>query len=265
MNNTTRLLPTLALGLLLTTSLACDDGEPDDQPTAELEAAATPDRFAELELQLEQEQGLELEFVAEIDDGTTILWTAVDEIAPDPAAGVCGGKWEYKSTVYECGECDVLGDDGKKYEHYKRWCWTGPGCASCEEWQYTGWSCFEFHCDGSIAPSDGPTDVLALGNDPAPGMAPSDIDGYGFTEAPAEFSDIHQVAPPPEKGVCGGYWELKATVDWQGCGTCMHTAPNPDREGNLGLWKERWCWTGAGCSGCEPWIVTSTQCYDNCE
>jgi hypothetical protein len=265
MNSTTRLLPTLALGLLLTTPLACDS-EPGDQPDAELEASAVPNPIVDVERQLELEHDIELEFVAELvdEDGTSLLWTEITDVAPNPAAGTCGGKWEYKSTRYECGSCDVLGEDGKKYEHYKRWCWTGPGCASCDDWQYTGWSCFPHYCDSAIDPIDDPARVLApQAADPDP--TPSDFDVYGWTEAPSETSEPLEITAPPANGPCGGYWEHKANVDWQGCGTCTHTAPDPDREGNLGLWWDRWCWSGPGCAGCEPWFVGSTQCYDNCE
>ncbi|HLT38574.1 MAG TPA: hypothetical protein VK034_19940 [Enhygromyxa sp.] len=93
---------------------------------------------------------------------------------------------------------------------------------------------------------------------------PDELDGYGWTELPAEHSDPDQLIPPPANGVCGGYWENKPHVDWQGCGTCTHNIMGYERDGNLGLWWRRWCWTGVGCTGCEPWVVFSTQCYDNC-
>ncbi|NJK32732.1 MAG: hypothetical protein HC927_10165 [Deltaproteobacteria bacterium] len=51
---------------------------------------------------------------------------------------------------------------------------------------------------------------------------------------------------------------------FEGCGSCWHTIPNPDRPGNWGGFYKRWCWTGPGCSGCEDWIYKNGQCYDNC-
>lgn len=96
---------------------------------------------------------------------------------------------------------------------------------------------------------------------------PELLDAYGWTEAPldpAEIYEIGEITVPPQKGLCGGYWEYSGYADFQGCGTCVHTVPDPDRDGNLAYWYKRWCWTGWGCGGCDPWITTGTQCYDNC-
>ena len=123
---------------------------------------------------------------------------------------------------------------------------------------------FNHGCDteeefGSPEPSE-----LDAPGDPEAATPPTELDAYGWSEAPAEYSDL-ELAPPVTNGTCGGYWENKpGPVDLQGCGTCMHTIPEPDRAGNLGLWWKRWCWTGNGCWGCEPWVVSSTKCYDSC-
>ncbi|HLT38575.1 MAG TPA: hypothetical protein VK034_19945 [Enhygromyxa sp.] len=153
MYRTNRLLPTLALGLLLTPLAACDD-EPGDSLDAEL---AERELIVDVQQHLELEHGVELRLVTDPEaleisadeSATPILWTEVSDVAPSPAAGTCGpGHWEYKSTKYDCGSCDVVGAEGAKVLHYKQWCWDGPpSCGGCEGWQYTGWSCFSHWCD----------------------------------------------------------------------------------------------------------------------
>jgi hypothetical protein len=101
-----------------------------------------------------------------------------------------------------------------------------------------------------------------------PDLDPEELARYGSIQAPLDAEQIAalgEITAPPSKGTCGGYWETSTYADFQGCGTCTHTIPEPDRDGNLAYWYRRWCWTGWGCSGCEPWVVVSTQCYDNCE
>lgn len=88
---------------------------------------------------------------------------------------------------------------------------------------------------------------------------------YGWIEVPVDDPNQTELLPPPSEGQCGGYWQLADNIDLQGCGTCTHTLPNPDRPGNLGYWWIRWCWTGPGCSYCEPWFVDGTECYDTCQ
>src|SRR5690606_12692524 len=126
MHSTNRLLPTLALGLLLTPLAACDQ-EPGDSLDAEL---AERELITELQRQLELEHGVELRLVTDPEalelsadeSGTPILWTEITDIAPSPAAGTCGwGSWKYKSTPQDCGSCEVLGAEGAKVLHYKQW------------------------------------------------------------------------------------------------------------------------------------------------
>lgn len=142
--NSTRLLPTLAL--LLITLGACDD----EPLAADLDDA----ELTELERRLELQHGVELELVTDLDysaddAGTSIVWTEVSEVLPDPAAGTCGwGHWEFDHRHQECGSCEVFGEDGEYVEHYERWCWDGPpSCGGCGGWQYTGWGCAAYLCD----------------------------------------------------------------------------------------------------------------------
>lgn len=113
---------TLCLSLLLSPLAGCD-----------------PEAEEELELELEAE--LEVE-PGDAQDEEEILWTDDElELAPPSAEAVCGpGHWEYKSTSPGCNTCG----DGKKYNHYHRWCWDGPpACGGCGGWEYKGWSCLE--------------------------------------------------------------------------------------------------------------------------
>lgn len=145
----TRSLIVVALGLGLFTALPACDGEPGDELDAELaERHAT-----QIQHQLELEDDVELERVSsddetlEFDGGLAdepIRFTEITELAPPTAEANCGpGHWEYQSRSVGCDTCQFDEDEtGKKYNHYKRWCWDGPpSCGGCGGWQYTGWSC----------------------------------------------------------------------------------------------------------------------------
>lgn len=72
----------------------------------------------------------------------------------------------------------------------------------------------------------------------------------------SEANDSYQ-----PQGVCDDYWEHKY-VD-EGCGSCMHTVPEPDRPGNMRRYYRRLC-HGTSCGGCEPWIEAYNFCTDMC-